>query len=209
MALSTPTPGTERTAVADVLAIASFAAAHGWVPATSGNFSCRVDDHRIAITRSGVDKNALTASNVLILNITEPLPVDSSAETPLHVARYRNDPTIGMVVHVHSIAATVLSRVASSDGVLHFSDYEMQKAFHGINTHEGRIALPVFANIQQMPELALEIDALLGTSPQVAPGFLLRGHGLYTWGRDRAEAQRHLEALEFLMTCDLEERRLR
>jgi methylthioribulose-1-phosphate dehydratase len=209
MALSTPTPGIERAAVADVLAIGSFAAAHGWTPATSGNFSSRVDDRRIAITRSGVDKNALTPSDVLILNITEPLPPDASAETPLHVARYSNDHTIGMVVHVHSVAATVLSRVAATDGFLYFSDYEMQKAFHGIHTHEGRIALPVFANSQLMPELALEVEALLGASPHVAPGFLLGGHGLYTWGRDRAEAQRHLEALEFLMTCDLEERRLR
>ncbi len=209
MALSRPTPGIERTAVADVLAIASFAAARGWVAATSGNFSCRVDDRRIAITRSGVDKNALTAGDVLILNITEALPAEASAETPLHVARYRSDRTIGMVAHVHSIAATVLSRAAATDSFLHFSGYEMQKAFHGINTHEGRIALPVFANIQQMPELAAEIEARLETSPHVAPGFLLGGHGLYTWGRDRAEAQRHLEALEFLMTCDLEERRLR
>ncbi len=209
MALSTPTPGIERTAVADVLAIGSFAAAHGWTPATSGNFSSRVDDRRIAITRSGVDKNALTPSNVLILNMTEPLPPDASAETPLHVARYGNDHTIGMVVHVHSVAATVLSRVAATDGFLYLSDYEMQKAFRGINTHEGRIALPVFANSQRMPELALEVEALLGASPHVAPGFLLAGHGLYTWGRDRVEAQRHLEALEFLMTCDLEERRLR
>jgi methylthioribulose-1-phosphate dehydratase len=209
MALSTPSPGIKRTAVDDVLAIGSFAAAHGWAPATSGNFSCRIDDRRIAITRSGVDKNALTADDVMVLNIAEPLPADASAETPLHVARYRNDQTIGMVVHVHSIAATVLSRVASPDGVLHFTGYEMQKAFRGIDTHDGRISLPVFANRQQMPELALEIEPILTTSPHIAPGFLLAGHGLYTWGRDRIEAQRHLEALEFLMTCVLEERRLR
>jgi len=209
MGLSAATTETKRTAVSDVLAIASFAAARGWVPATSGNFSCRVDNDRIAITRSGVDKNALTPSDVLILNIADPLPADASAETPLHVARYRNDRTIGIVVHVHTIAATVLSRVASTDGFLHFSNYEMQKALHGIDTHEGRVALPVFANSQQMPELALEIESLLRTSLHVAPGFLLVGHGLYTWGRDRSEAQRHLEALEFIMTCVLEERRLR
>jgi methylthioribulose-1-phosphate dehydratase len=29
--------------------------------------------------------------------------------------------------------------------------------------------------------------------------FLLRGHGLYTWGRDLPEAKRHVEILEFLM----------
>jgi ribulose-5-phosphate 4-epimerase/fuculose-1-phosphate aldolase len=29
-------------------------------------------------------------------------------------------------------------------------------------------------------------------------GFLLSGHGLYTWGRDLAEARRHIEIHEFL-----------
>jgi len=30
-------------------------------------------------------------------------------------------------------------------------------------------------------------------------GFLLRRHGLYTWGEDLAQAKRHLEILEFLL----------
>ena len=30
-------------------------------------------------------------------------------------------------------------------------------------------------------------------------GFLLRGHGLYTWGANLQEAKRHVEILEFLM----------
>ena len=33
------------------------------------------------------------------------------------------------------------------------------------------------------------------------PGFLIRGHGLYAWGRDIAEARRHVEGLEFLLSC--------
>jgi methylthioribulose-1-phosphate dehydratase len=32
-----------------------------------------------------------------------------------------------------------------------------------------------------------------------AHGFLIRSHGLYTWGRDLAEANRQLEILEFLL----------
>ena len=30
-------------------------------------------------------------------------------------------------------------------------------------------------------------------------GFLIRRHGLYTWGKDLAEAARHVEILEFLL----------
>jgi methylthioribulose-1-phosphate dehydratase len=32
----------------------------------------------------------------------------------------------------------------------------------------------------------------------VMHGFLLAKHGLYTWGRDLAEARRHIEIHEFL-----------
>jgi methylthioribulose-1-phosphate dehydratase len=32
-----------------------------------------------------------------------------------------------------------------------------------------------------------------------AHGFLIRRHGLYTWGADIAQARRHLEVLEFLL----------
>jgi methylthioribulose-1-phosphate dehydratase len=31
---------------------------------------------------------------------------------------------------------------------------------------------------------------------------------MYTWGRDMPEARRHLEALEFLLGCELDLRRL-
>ncbi|MEL7265147.1 MAG: class II aldolase/adducin family protein, partial [Planctomycetota bacterium] len=32
-------------------------------------------------------------------------------------------------------------------------------------------------------------------------GFLIRGHGLYTWGRDLFAARRHVEIFEFLFDC--------
>jgi ribulose-5-phosphate 4-epimerase/fuculose-1-phosphate aldolase len=32
-------------------------------------------------------------------------------------------------------------------------------------------------------------------------GFLIARHGLYTWGRDLAEARRHIEIFEFLFEC--------
>jgi methylthioribulose-1-phosphate dehydratase len=40
------------------------------------------------------------------------------------------------------------------------------------------------------------------------PGYLIAGHGLYTWGASVAETMRHLEAFEFLFQCELETRRV-
>ncbi len=194
-------------AVESIAAIGRFAAARGWVPATSGNFSCRIDARTIAVTRSGVDKGNLGPADVAAIDIDAPLPTGLSAETPLHIARYRADAGVGAVVHVHTVAATVLSRLHAPDGVLNLWGFEMHKALRGITTHESDVALPIFANAQDTVALAAEVNARLGDSPSI-PAYLLAGHGIYAWGESMADARRHLEAIEFLLACALEERRL-
>ena len=190
-----------------IAAMGRFASARGWVPATSGNFSCRIDAGSIAVTRSGVDKGNLTAEQIAALDLADAIPPGLSAETPLHVARYRADPATGAVVHVHTVAATVLSRLHAADGAMTFAGFEMAKALRGMTTHETDVVLPIFANTQDIVALAAVVEARLGSAPAV-PGYLLAGHGLYAWGQTMDEARRHLEGLEFLLACTLEERRL-
>ena len=194
--------------VGDIAAIGRFAAGRGWVPATSGNFSRRLDGGTIAITRSGIDKGNIRTADLIAVALDEPLPPGVSAETPLHVARYRADVAIGAIVHVHSIAATVLSRADEAMGYVQLDGFEMHKSLQGILTHESTVRLPIFANAQDTSALAQRIDAALGAEPAV-PGYLLAGHGLYAWGATMDDARRHLEGIEFLLQCSLEERRLR
>ncbi len=195
-------------AVADsIAAIGRFASLRGWVPATSGNFSCRIDARTIAVTRSGVDKGNLGPDQIAAVDLDGPVPPGLSAETPLHLARYRADAGIGAVVHVHTIASTVLSRLHAGPGALTLLGFEMHKALRGITTHETDVVLPIFANAQNTVALAAEVESRLGNNPAV-PGYLLAGHGLYVWGQTMDEARRHLEGIEFLLACTLEERRL-
>jgi methylthioribulose-1-phosphate dehydratase len=196
-------------AVADAVSAAGrFAAERGWVPATSGNFSARIDASYAAITRSGIDKGNIRAQDLIAIAIDGPLPDGVSAETPLHAARYRTDAATGAIVHVHTVAATVLSRANAKRGYVELEGYEMHKSLRGITTHESVVRLPVFANDQDTAALAERIEALLGAEPAI-PGYLLAGHGLYAWGATMVDARRHLEGLEFLLQCALEERRLR
>lgn len=193
--------------VGELIAFGRFAAGRGWVPATSGNFSRRLDSGHIAVTRSGRDKGALNAGDFAVVALDEPLPPGVSAETPLHVARYRRDATIGAVVHVHSLAATVLSRADETKGVIVLDGFEMHKALDGFSTHESTLRIPIFANAQDTVELAHRIEGALGDD--AVAGYLLAGHGLYAWGATVADARRHVEALDFLLHCSLEERRIR
>lgn len=197
---------------ADALADAGrWLSGRGWTPATSSNFSMRLDDAHAAITVSGRDKGTLTRDDIMVVDF-EGQPVGtqrkSSAETLLHTQLYRRDAAIGCVLHTHSRTQTVASRFFAHAGSLRLEGYELLKALAGNATHEMAVDLPVFPNTQQMPELVDQVDAWLDSGTP-AWGYLIDGHGLYAWGRDIAETMRHLEAFEFLLDCEMELRRLR
>jgi methylthioribulose-1-phosphate dehydratase len=174
--------------------------ARGWALGTSGNFSAVVsrDPFRLAITASGVDKGALSPEQIVLVDERGQLLEGSgrpSAETLLHlaVARARS---AGAVLHTHSIWSTILSEAHFKEGGLWIEGYEMLKGLSGVQTHEHREWLPIIENSQDYPALARSVRASLDARSH---GFLLRKHGLYTWGRDLSEAKRHLEILEFLL----------
>ncbi|PIV36395.1 MAG: methylthioribulose-1-phosphate dehydratase [Lysobacterales bacterium CG02_land_8_20_14_3_00_62_12] len=186
-------------------------AALGYTPATSSNFSLRLDAGHIAITISGRDKGLLGVADIMVVDLAG-LAVGSShrpsAETRLHTQLYQFDATIGCVLHTHSRTQTVASRLYAENGMIELAGYELLKAFDGYHSHEARLRLPVLANHQQMPALAESVQSwLVGRDP--VHGYLIDGHGIYTWGRDLAEARRHLEAFEFLLGCELDLRNLR
>ena len=84
---------------------------------------------------------------------------------------------------------------------LELEGYEMLKAFSGVHTHEHREVVPLFANNQDILELSRMVVSQL-KSQENPHGFLIEGHGLYTWGSNLNEAVRHLEAFEFLLECE-------
>jgi methylthioribulose-1-phosphate dehydratase len=197
----------ETKAVQAIIHAGRIAAARGWVPATSGNFSVRIDDRSIAITRSGRDKGSLAADDVVALFLDEALPKGVSAEAPLHLSLYARKPEVNAVFHVHSPAAALISRVHENKAFLRLRGWELQKAFAGVTTHETAVEVPIFANDQDMNALAARIEQtlfeeILDTTR--APGYLLVGHGLYAWGQSPADAERHLEAFDALFALELE-----
>lgn len=179
----------------------------GWVPATAGNISCRLEDGRIAITRSGGHKGFLTASGVIEVGPDGAALHASdrpSAETLLHTQLYAAFPEMGAVLHGHSVPATVLSMVEPGDA-LRFSGYELLKAFEGQTTHGTTLDLPIFDNDQDIARLCTVIS---GALQSMRLGYVIRGHGVYVWGPSMELALARLEGLEFLLACALERRKL-
>jgi len=178
----------------------------GWALGTSGNFSAVVsrDPLELAITASAVSKGAIRPTDVLVIGPdgvrvrrSGQKGARPSAEAALHVAVARARKAAA-VLHTHSVWSTALSELHGGAGGLRLSGFEMLKGLEGVRTHEHTEWLPILDNDQDMPALARRVEAMLEQSP-TAHGFLLRGHGLYTWGVDLAQARRHVEILEFLL----------
>lgn len=174
----------------------------GWALGTSGNFSAVLEREplRLAITASSVDKGRLAPDQILEVDASGQLVRGSgkpSAETLLHIAVVRTK-NAAAVLHTHSVWSTILSDYHSGQGGFFIEGYEMLKGLDGVGTHEHREWLPILENSQDIEALAKEATALLRDNPKLH-AFLIRRHGLYTWGNDPAEAKRHLEILEFLL----------
>jgi methylthioribulose-1-phosphate dehydratase len=174
----------------------------GWALGTGGNFSAVAGSEplRLVITSSGVDKGRLMADHFVQVDgegkvvAGEGRPSD---ETKLHLAIIRHRQAMA-VLHTHSVWSTALSSLLVNDAGIEISGYEMLKGLAGVRTHEHHEWLPILDNSQDMDELASELEELLRQRPN-AHGFLLRGHGLYTWGKSVDEARRHVEIFEFLL----------
>src|SRR5215475_8735980 len=192
-----------RDTAAALVAISRGFCARGWAVGTSGNFSAVLsrDPLRLAITPSGADKGELSAEEILSigreLSETQGLNEKPSAEALLHI-KVVLERGAGAVCHTHSVWSTILSSVHASAGGVMIEGFEMLKGLKGVKSHEHREWLPIIDNQQEMPELAGDVSRVLRKHPD-AHGFLLKQHGLYTWGGDLAEAKRHVEIFEFLL----------
>lgn len=177
--------------------------ARGWLMGTSGNLSAVVqcEPLQLAMSPSGVDKGELKAEQ--LLSIDENARVVSgpsgkpSDETLLHL-RIVKERGAGAVLHTHSIWNTILSDLYAAEGGVSIEGYEMLKGLQGVRTHEHSEWLPIIENSQDMPVLAETIAQTLNKHKAVH-GFLLRRHGLYSWGETLAQAKRHIEIFEFLL----------
>jgi methylthioribulose-1-phosphate dehydratase len=190
--------------------IIHFLHARGWTPATSSNFSCRLTEEPsgFSVSVSGLDKGTFSAQDFIDVDFTgqilrpEQAHLRPSAETKLHALVYQKEASAQVILHTHSVNATVLSKLHESEKGIELKDFEVLKGLEGTQTHQAEIWLPIFSNAQDMTALSTQIKAQWDKHQPIY-GFLLAGHGLYTWGSTHAQAKRHVEVFEFLFECIL------
>lgn len=195
-----------RTELADLV---RWSHSRGWSPGTGGNYASLVSESpfRMLVTPSGADKGAVQPNDLLVVNEVGQVVEGNgkpSAETLLHVTLAKRL-WVKVIAHTHSVWNTLAS--LHTDDTYTISGFEMVKGLTGVKTHEHIEIVPILENSQDIPYLARKLEAAIDEYPDLH-GFLIRGHGLYTWGYNTFEARRHMEIFEFLFETSLRKARM-
>lgn len=186
-----------------IIATGRWLDSKGWAPATAGNYSMRLADGRFAITVSGWHKGRLTEDGIMTVD-AHGSPLDGkkpSAETALHMALYARFPDVNAVLHSHSPDAVGMSRAYPDVAHYRLAGHEMLKVLPGFTTHAAYFDLPIVDNSQDMNDILADLQPWMGAASP-PPAYLIRGHGLYGWGIDLAEAERVIEGVEWMIATE-------
>ena len=186
-------------AVQDIIAAGKWLDARGLAPATSGNYSVRLPDNKIAVTVSGKHKGKLGKNDVMMAD-SQAKPLEDkkpSDEARLHAHIYKNFPEAKAILHCHSIPGAILTRAWPGKDIV-LSGYEMLKIFPGITTHDVTVTIPVVDNSQVMSEIIAALDK----KDIKVPAYMIRDHGFYVWGPNMFAAENLAEALEHLLAVE-------
>lgn len=178
-------------------------AMRGWLRTEVGHFSARLNDQQIVITAPGHDKSRLDDSSFIVVDLDGNLlstDREPAAETFLHIVMYRRNPDIGAVLHSHSVQATALSR-ARPQGLL-LENYAALEHLPETDSRQTAVTVPVFDRNRDMRQLAAQVDDSMSRHPELG-GYLIAGHGLYSWGRSVEAAAQRAETFEFLFECEV------
>ena len=126
----------------------------------------------LVIKPSGMDYDRITPENLVAVNLSDGSEIDSdlrpSVDLPHHLFLYRNDPSIGGVIHTHSNHATAFATVGQS----------IPCALTAIADEFGG-EIPCTPYVDNEDE---HIGEAILEYRKRAPAILLGNHGVFAWG---------------------------
>lgn len=180
----------------------------GWVTGTGGGISIR-KENAIFMAPSGVQKERIGVDDIFVLDREgkickqpeKPLKVSACHPLFMHAFRKRN---AGAVIHSHSMNAMLVTLIYPE--AFRIANLEMLKGIVGVgafDTHE----IPIIDNTPHESELSDSLEQAIDAYPQ-AQGVLVRGHGVYVWGKDWIQAKTQIECYDYLFAAALRIREL-
>ena len=173
----------------------------GWATGTGGGISVRVGG-KIYMAPSGVQKEALSPDDIFILDAngevcerpSKNFAVSACRPLFMHAYKIRN---AGAVLHSHSLNAVMATLVYLKN--FKITGIEMMKGIQNVgvfDTHE----VPIIENTAYESELADSLRDAILAYPK-AQAVLVRGHGVYVWGKDWIQAKTQAECYDYLFAA--------
>jgi L-fuculose-phosphate aldolase len=154
--------------------------------AGDGNISFRLDQSKILITPSGVNKRWLVPSEMALVTLHgEPVVGNPSSELPMHLAIYQSNSKAKAVVHAHPPHAIAWSIARPDDHEIPVNC--ISETILGV----GKIPIVPYAR----PGSDKMAD-VVKTCAQQHRVMILARHGALSWGESLAEAYNGIERIE-------------
>ena len=171
----------------------------GLITYTWGNVSARDRETGLVVIKpSGLDYDIMRAEDMVVIDLEGKIAegdLRPSSDYLTHLALYKRYPAIGGIVHTHSPRATAWAQAGRSipfygttqadyfrgpiPCARSLTDQEIQEAYE-LNT-----GLVIIGTLES-----------LGLDPVEMPAMLCKNHGVFTWGRDAADAVHNAVVLE-------------
>ncbi len=180
----------------------------GWVTGTGGGISIRRGD-TIFMAPSGVQKERIQTDDIFVMNLQGEIlkqpdkPLKVSACKPLFMhAFHKRD--AGAVIHSHSMNAMLVTLLY--DNEFRISHLEMLKGLSGVGAFDLH-KVPIIENTAHESDLTDALGRAIDAYPE-AHAVLVRGHGVYVWGKDWVQAKTQSECYDYLFEAALQIKKL-
>ncbi len=189
--------GKDRALRQDLVRFGKMLHAQGFVAATDGNLSVRLDQKRILVTPTGFSKGMMSPEDMVIVDLHgKKLSgfYNPSSEITMHLTIYRMRPDVGAIVHAHPCTATGFASAGIALDEPLCSEVVITL---------GAVPLAPYATTGTM-ELS---DSLRPYIP-FHDAILMANHGVVAYGDDLCRAYMRMEAVEHYAKIVLATRQL-
>jgi L-fuculose-phosphate aldolase len=181
----------------DLVRFGQMLHAQGFVAATDGNLSVRLDSNRVMVTPTGFSKGMLQPEDMVLVDLEGKKlsgATGPSSEIAMHLTIYRMRADVGAVVHAHPCTATGF---ASAGIALD------EPLCSEVVVTLGSVPLAPYATTGSA-ELSESLQPFIADHNAI----LMANHGVVTYGADLHQAYMRMEAVEHYAKVVLAARQL-
>lgn len=171
--------------------------AQGFVVATDGNLSARLDSERIMVTPAGIDKAKMKPADMIVVNAMGKKLTGwgrPSSESAMHLTIYNMRPDVSAIIHAHPCTATAFASVGIAFD---------QPLCPEVVLTLGSVPLAPYAT-PGSSELSESLKPFIRDHQAI----LMGNHGVVTFAKDLVHAYRYMETVEHYAKIELASRQL-